>query len=269
MFFVNILAVLYWVSSNLITNINSKLSISLYLKDSYNLESEDVNLLVKRVEKISDKIVIKKKSKEEAFREFQDRSDYNLEILDSTPFPNTINISHVAIDEYAELDKIITAKSFVLDTTDNAWDKSVSDYKVQYNNIVKLIWVLDNIKIGLYLIISTFLVSIFIIIYSIINNFIYHYKDEIYITKLVWGSNSFIYWPFSIQGAIYSVISFLISFTAFYVILNNIDIVFSTLQISISKIFDWFILPMFIVQLLIFVIIWGVSWYLSSKKYLK
>jgi cell division protein FtsX len=76
--------------------------------------------LVKRVEKISDKIVIKKKSKEEAFREFQDRSDYNLEILDSTPFPNTINISHVAIDEYAELDKIITAKSFVLDTTDNA-----------------------------------------------------------------------------------------------------------------------------------------------------
>jgi hypothetical protein len=53
---------------------------------------------------------------------------------------------------------------------------------------------LKTLWIWLYVIIAVFVFAIAIITYSIIWNFIYYYKDEIYITKLVWWSKSFIYW---------------------------------------------------------------------------
>jgi cell division protein FtsX len=56
---------------------------------------------------------------------------------------------------------------------------------VQYKKIEQIIKVLHILQIWLYVIIAIFLVSISVIIYSIISNFIYYYKDEIYITRLV------------------------------------------------------------------------------------
>lgn len=112
-----------------------------------------------------------------------------------------------------------------------------------------------------------FLLSIAIIIYSIIGNFIYYYKDEIYITKLVWWSNLFIYWPFSLQWMIYSFISFFISLAIFLLVLKNAVLLFW------DEYNMWFLLNnawlVFPIELLVFMVIWAVSWYFSTKKYLK
>jgi cell division protein FtsX len=107
------------------------------------------------------------------------------------------------------------------------------------------------------------MVSISIIIYSVIWNFIYYYRDEIYITRLVGGSREFIYGPFVLQWSIYSFLAFILSLIVFIIILNNLNNSFSNLY------YFSFSAPIFIIEMILFVLIWWVAWYLSSKKYLK
>jgi cell division protein FtsX len=142
-----------------------------------------------------------------------------------------------------------------------------SDYKSQFKRINSTISVLKTLQFWLYIIIGVFLLSIAVIIYSIIWNFIYYYRDEIYITRLVWWSNIFIYWPFSLQGMIYSIISFFISLAIFFFVLRNVTILFW------DEYNMWFLLNnakiVFPIELVVFMFIWAISWYFSTKKYLK
>jgi cell division protein FtsX len=111
--------------------------------------------------------------------------------------------------------------------------------------------------------IGVFLLSIFIITYSIIWNFIYYFKDEIYITRLVGWSKKFIYWPFVLQWMIYTFTSFVLSFIIFIFILTNINNAFWEIHMFQANASIWFL------ELIVFVLVWWVSWLFSSKKYLK
>ena len=123
--------------------------------------------------------------------------------------------------------------------------------------------VLYILQWGLYIVILVFLVSISIIIYSIIGNFIYYYIDEIYITRLVWGSKVFIYGPFVLQWSIYSFISFILSLTVFIFVVQNVNGAFSELYfLHISY-------QMLFIEMVAFIFMWWVSGFFSSRKYLK
>jgi cell division protein FtsX len=144
------------------------------------------------------------------------------------------------------------------------WDlEHFSNYSSQYKKIEQIIWVIDIIELGLYVIIAIFIVSISVIIYSIIWNFIYYFKNEIYITRLVWWSKVFIYWPFAIQWAIYSFLSFFLSFFIFILIIQNIN------SLSTPKYFLDYSSFVIFIEFVIFVLIWWLSWFLSARKYLK
>ena len=115
--------------------------------------------------------------------------------------------------------------------------------------------------------IALFLLSIWIIIYSIIWNFVYYYRDEIYITRLVGWSKIFIYWPFSLQWAIYAIFSFFSWILVFYiwVVLTNKIL---KENFSFSYIL-WDYVYLFSLELLLLVVIWALSGLVSSKRYLK
>jgi len=263
MFFINILFILQDVSFKVIDNINSKLTISLYLQDKYDRNSIEVIDLRKDISAMSNSIVWEYKTKDEVLESLRQKDPDLVKILErSNPLPSTITLSNIDIKEYDNLNKLIENKFFILEKNElEKWH--FSNYTTQYEKIASVIKVLQAGQVGLYIIISVFFVSIAIIIYSIIWNFIYYYKDEIYITRLVWWSKQFIYWPFVLQWIIYSVISFLLSFIVFVIILQNISYVFSDLymyKISFSLI---------LLKLFLFIIIWWASWYFSSKKYFK
>jgi cell division protein FtsX len=119
----------------------------------------------------------------------------------------------------------------------------------------------------LYIIIGIFLISISIITYSIISNFIFYYKNEIYITRLVGWWKLFIYWPFSLQWIIYTFVSSILSFVIFIIVIKNINLVFWDLYN-----FSWLLSTLyyvFLMELLIFMFIGWFSWFMSSRKYLK
>jgi len=266
MFFINILVVLHNISFKLIDSINSKLTISLYLKDDYSKNSHDVKTLLLDIKNFSNTINIDYKTKFEVLEDLKKRDPDLVRIIEwDNPLPDTINLSHIKIIEYEWLNEIIEKRSFLLSST-NANSDYISSYKSQYNRIMKVIVILKTLQIGLYFMISLFLLAISIIVYSIIWNFVYHYKDEIYITKLVWWSDAFIHWPFTIQWIMYSSIAFTFSITLFTLLLVNISVIFPDSWYSFNV--DNRYMFIFWIEFIIFWILWWFSWYLSSKKYL-
>jgi len=263
MFFINILFLVQNVSLNIIQNINSKLTISLYLNDTYNKQSVEVIDLIEDIRNLNWNIKANYKTKEEILDELGTSEPDLAKILERTnPLPDTIVLSDIDLEKYKELNNIIENKLFILSNEKNN-NEHFSNYWVQYKKIEQIINVLNMLQLGLYIIIAIFLVSISIIVYSIIWNFIYYYKDEIYITRLVWWSNIFIYWPFLYQWAIYSFVSFLLSLIVFILIISNLNWVFEDmylLQITNKT---------FLIEMLVFVFIGGLSGFLSSRKYLK
>ncbi len=266
MFFVNILMVMHNLSNNLIEAVNSKLTISLYLKDDYNSQNPDVLKLIDDIAKKTPNVKLEYKSKDAVLEEMRKKDEELVSIIKTTnPLPATINLSNIKIDQYKKLNELIESKMYILsDFKANA----TYDYRTQYNRIIKIIWILQTLKIALYIIIFVFLLSIFVITYSIIWNFIYHYRDEIYITKLVWWGNIFIYWPFVFQWIIYAVLWFFISFVTYLLLLNNMSFIFDKDMIK-NYVLDNNLNYLYLLQLLIFIIIWAISSLLSSNKYIR
>ena len=263
MFFINILVVLHDVSFKLIDSINSKMTISLYLDDKYDKNSIEVIDLIDDIKKLDWNIKVDYKTKEDTLDDIRLKEPWLVKILEkSNPLPDTIILANIKLNKYVDLNRIIENKLYLLEKSEDNKDY-FANYTAQYNRITSIIKVLDILQVWLYTIIWIFLVSISIIIYSIIWNFIYYYRDEIYITRLVWWSKKFIYWPFVIQWSLYSFFAFLLSYIIFVIILDNVNKTFSDLYV-----FN-FESSIFILEMFVFVLIWWFAWYLSSKKYLR
>ncbi len=262
MFFINVLQILENISWEIIKNINSKMTISLYLDDKYTEKNLEVSDLIDDIHKINDKINVEYKTKESLLRQWRQREPRLVSILEKdNPLPNTIVISNVDIPYYKELNNKIENKLFILEKRNDK--EYFANYTTQYERINKIISVLTLLKNWLYFIIAIFFVAIAVINYSVISNFVYYYKDEIYITKLVWWSNIFIFGPFVLQGILYSIFSFILNILIFLFLLKNLNVLFIEyyeFKISISIV---------LIELILFIFIWAISGYFSSRKFLR
>jgi cell division protein FtsX len=81
MFFTNILVVLYEVSFKVIHNINSKISIDLYLKEDYNNKSVEYQKFKKEILAVDKNIKIKYLDKKNILEEAQKKSKEVVEII--------------------------------------------------------------------------------------------------------------------------------------------------------------------------------------------
>ncbi len=266
MFFVNILMILHNLSNTLIQSVNAKLTLSLYLKDEYQKESPDTQILLSQIEKQFPNIILDFKSKEEVLEEMRKKDPGIVEIVQNiNPLPATLYISNIQIEEYELLNDVIESKAFILS---DFHTNSTFDYRSQYQRIQKILVILTTLKLALYVIIAIFLWAIFVITYSIIWNFIYHYRDEISITKLVGWSNGFIYWPFVIQWMVYAFLAFLLSTNIFLIGAKNMSFIFTREEVQ-SLIFNQSLIVMLFIQVGLFLLIgWG-SAYFSTRKYIK
>lgn len=265
MFFINILLVVQSVSFQLIDSINSKLTISLYLNEKYDKSSVEVIDFMQDLKKFSSTIQVNYKTKWELLEEVRKQDPELVKILERTnPLPDTISLSNIKLEEYTNLNALIWGKLFLLSEQGGSKDY-FSNYTSQYQRIEKIISMLTTLQYGLYIIIGIFIISIAVIVYSVIGNFVYYYKDEIYITRLVWWNNLFVYGPFMMQGVIYAFLSFFLSTFIFYVFVQNINFIFGS-QYSLNFLMDP--LLVFTIQILTFCIVWWLSGFFSSRRYI-
>ncbi|MDD3793327.1 MAG: hypothetical protein PHI37_00750 [Candidatus Gracilibacteria bacterium] len=263
MFFINILVLLDDVSYKLIDGINSKLTISLYVNENYTKTSLEISDFIDDIKKQNKDVEVVYKTKDDILNDIRLKEPDLVKILErSNPLPDTIVLSNIGISEYKKINSLVESRLYLLVNSDKG-DDYFANYTTQYKKIEDVTSVLEILKFGLAIIIFIFVGSIAIITYSIIGNFIYYYRDEIYITKLVGGSNIFIYGPFVLQGMIYSFLAFIFNLVLFSILLNNLNIAFGHIYI--------FIFPNLILflELIMFMFVGGISGYFSSKKYLR
>jgi len=277
MFFINILLVIQNISFKIIDTVNDKGTIALYLKDKYDKNSVEVVTLMNGIKKIADDINVNYTWKEDALELMRTREPDLVKIIErQNPLPNSIRIWNVWMEKYGDVNYLIQSKLYMFDGS-LKWENSddsvsitkadkYSSYNSQYE---KIIWVVEDLvalRISLYIIIWMFLFSIAIIIYSIIGNFIYHYRDEIYITRLVWGSKIFIYWPFWLQWVLYAFTWAILGILLFYTSLRTVNFMLEK-NYNLGYAF-WEYQLVFILEIVVLMVIWWVSGLVSSKKYL-
>lgn len=267
-FFINILLLVHDVSFRIIGSINDRLTISLYLQDEYNQNSGEVIDFLADIRRELPNIRSQYKTKEDIIDELREQDPDLVSILErQNPLPETISLTNIDLTQFERLNYIIEGRAYILSEADEQDKDNFSSYTSQYERISQITVVLNILQIGLYIIIAIFLFSIAIIIYSIIGNFIYYFKNEIYITRLVWGSKVFIYGPFSIQGAMYSLVACIVSIVLFTWFLAGAEIVFDT-HFTHNGILENYGL-LLCVEIIICILIGAISGFLSSRKYLK
>lgn len=266
MFFVNILAVVHNVSFWVIDKINSKLTISLYLKDNITDKSSGVIDLKNKIKKLSDEIDIEYISKDDALKSLLEKSPNDFwAILEwENPLPWVLELSNIWVEEHSKINEIINQKLEILE-----WSKQEWWHQGQFDTIKTITPILQNFQIWIYIFLWVFIFSIWVIIYSIISNFIFFFKDEIYITNLVWWGRNFVYWPFMLQGAIYAILALILWEIIFYLFINNIDALFIDAGANFIKINNSYYILLFLWEVLVFSLLWAISWYFSSRKYIK
>jgi cell division protein FtsX len=93
--------IMHNLSNSLIDNVNSKLTISLYLKDDYPKDSLDTKKLLKEIEETYPNVKIDYKSKDEVLEEMRKKDEELVKIIQTqNPLPATINLSNIKIEEY-------------------------------------------------------------------------------------------------------------------------------------------------------------------------
>lgn len=271
-FFINLLLVIQNISFKLIDTVNEKMTISLYLQDGYDKNSEPVTLLINTIEDMWEGIVVQYKTKDDVLEEIRLKDPELVRILErQNPLPETIELSNIPIESWGKLNSLIEWKIFLFSKENKEWldesKKSFSEYSSQYKKIENVTKYLVILRISLYIMIVLFLLSIWVIIYSIIWNFVFYYRDEIYITRLVWWSKLFIYGPFSFQWMIYAFVSFVAWIGIFYLGVKLTNFLLKENFGFNYLLWDYGLV--FLLEVIVLIFIWGLSGLISSRKYLK
>lgn len=270
-FFINILFFVEYVTASITSNVNDRMSISLNLKKGYTKDNSEVIECMSALRTVNPGIEVQYVSQEEAFAILEKRDSELARVIDSgkdNPLPSSIVLKNIPLREYPGIDSIVKRFRGIMEYDEERSQKSLVDYQAQYQRIQGLINILLSIEYGIYAIIAFFLFAVFIIIYNSIGNFVFFYRDEIRIIRLVGGENRFIYGPFSIQGFLYTLAAYTIGTLAFALIIRNVNFSLITdFPLFIDRFFAEFA-PRFGFELLAVVVVGALSGFLSSRRFI-
>lgn len=270
-FFINILLLVNYTTGYLINNINSRLTISLNLKTWYTNENSEVIELISNIKAFDKSLGTEYVSAEEAFGILRNRDPELAKVVETekdNPLPSSIVIKNIWLGEYEWLDKVISKYRNIIVYDEQRSKKVIWDYKNQYDRINSVIKVLNSIQFWVFSVIWFFVFSVFIIIYNTIWNFIFFYRDEIKITKLVWWDNVFIYWPFTIQWIIYTFLSSFFSITIFIYLIKTVNFYLIEDFPKFVSMFLYSNFNNFVTEFFLMIFIWALSWFISSRKFI-
>ncbi len=270
-FFINILLLLNYTTKYIINNVNSRLTISLNLKSWYTNENSEIIDLISNIKAFNKNLSVSYISAEEAFKVLSSRDPELAKIVESeknNPLPSSILVKNIWLTEYENIDKIIIKYKNIIVYDEEKSKKNITDYKAQYQKINDVIKIFTSIQYWIYSIIWFFIFSVFIIIYNIVWNFVFFYREEIKITKLVWWDNVFVYWPFSLQWVIYTLIASFLSIVIFIYLIKTINIYLIDDFPKFINNFLFLNYRYFLIEIWVISIVWAISWFLSSVRFI-
>lgn len=259
--------------NNTISQITSKINVSVFLKDSATPQQTDK--LVGQLKKLPNVASVEYLDKQQALQEYQRQNAGNEQLLtaiDQTnnPIPATIHVQPI------DLNKIQDIKNFLGKPNIESLQSDDPSYSGDRKEAIDKITHATNIlrEIGIIAVI-VFTVICALIIFNTIQMAIFNRRDEIQIQRLLGASTNFIRGPFVVETIIYGVLSAVIS----VLIINSAFLASSNaLQASSLGLLDinyaqtyfgghfWALLAM---QLVLGIVLGAVSSIIATRRYLK
>lgn len=259
--------------SNTIKQITDKVDISIYLKDE--ISNKDKDQIIEKLKSLNNVESVGYLSKDEAKDQFIDKNKEDIELRlsigqsDGNPIPATIRIKPKDINKLEDLSKEINSQG---------WDKFIlkisyqKDRKTAIDNIAKATTFFK--KAGLAGV-AIFAVISMLIIFNTIRMAIFNRREELNIMRLLGASTWYIRGPFVVETVLYGIIAALISVFLCRLALEITTSAFGASSLGLLDIefarqyfsqHFWSILG---IQLIIGVLIGGVSSMIATRRYLK
>ena len=269
-FFINILLFVNFTTLTMIDKVNARISLSVSLKPAYTDTNSEVIELLTDLKSLYKTLDVKYVSSSEALDILRKRDPDLVKVIENdteNPLPASIIIKNIGLDQYEQIDGVIRSHKSAIVYDEQKSKNNIADYRNQYEKIQSLTRVLEGIKIGVYVVIGFFVFTVFLVVYSIIGNFVFYYRDEIKITKLVGGNNLFVYGPFSLQGFLYTAIASCSSLLIFLYIVWTFP--FSLFEdVRFIAQFLSYTTPYFLIELAGMMLVGLISGFLSSIRFI-
>lgn len=258
---------------NTISQITSKIDVSMFLKDSVTPAQTDQ--LLSQIKSLSDVKSVTYLDKAHVLAQYESQNAGNQQLATaigetSNPLPATILIRPI------DLNQIQNIKSFLIKPDIAALQSAPPSYSGKQETAINRITHATNVlrEVGVIAII-VFVVICALIIFNTIQMAIFNRRDEIQIMRLLGASTRYIRGPFIVESSIYGVLSAILSVLI-------IDIIFvttsSTLQASAlgllnisyaNTYFDSHFGQLLAMQLIIGIVLGAVSAQIATHRYLK
>lgn len=213
-FFVNVLLLVLFASERFIDSVNGRISFTISFQSGYTVQDANVRGLAARLQDTFTGISIDPISKREALSLMKERNPDLVSLIENTwenPLPESLRIDNIPLDQYEDFDAIISEQKEILYYDKDSMNKKLLDYKSQFSRALVVVDLLQYVQYWVYALLSLFLFTVAVIIYTVIGNSIFFHRQEIEIIELVGGKSSYIYWPFLLQGAIYGFAATIVS----------------------------------------------------------
>ena len=225
LFIFNIILAINFITQSALTDLNKKVDITVYLKET--TSEEQAQIIAHELQSIKEIAGVNYTSKAQALEQIKTThpdlslsfEKYNL----GNPLPASLNITttnpkyHQAVADFLAQDKYQVYLSNVItnNSNDNNIITSVS------KNLIKLS---DFTHQVIFWLIITFVLGGTLIILNALQITIFTRKHEISVMKLVGASHWFIRSPFIIESIIYGVSAVILSFIMFFSLTGKIQI---------------------------------------------
>lgn len=225
-FIFNIILAVNFIAQNAILDLNKKVDITIYLKESTG--TEQVEYLTKQIATLEGVENINYTSKQDALKQIKTThpdlslafEKYNL----GNPLPASLNITtshpkyHQAIADFLNQDEYLVYLSNVVTADSENGNTIISSVS---KNLLELTNFTHQVIFWLILI---FILGGVLVILNALQITIFNRKKEISVMKLVGASRLFIRAPFVIESVIYGLLAVLLSFIMLLILSQNIQI---------------------------------------------
>ena len=270
LFIFNTILTIYSISSQALQTLSEHVDMVVYLRDD--IDFYEAQNLVSALQNVQGVKTVKYTSKEEALEivsKSQPQTADFLKKFNTNPLPPSLSIMMQKPEDY-KLVQAYLAKSEFKNYLKNPNDSTVNE--ADSENVV-LSKVTDNltrinqfVRQIIFWIVLVFVVGGTLVVINAIQLTIYTRRNEIYIMRLVGATPSFIRLPFIFEGILYSIFAVILSMAFLYMVGKGINIQESNLWAFYSNLrLD----RVFLGELIITVIIGGISSFTAVQQYLK
>ncbi len=253
--------------------LQSKVDVNVY----FTLDATEPEILALKgdLEQLPETSSVEYISREQALEEFTRRHENDqliiqaLDELDENPLGAHLNIRAQETSQYESIANFLES-----DNALGAGNTQIIEKVNYFQNkeaIDKLSRLINSIDTLSFAILVMFVIISIAIVFNTIRLAIYTAREEIAVMKLVGASNSYIRWPFILEGMMYGVVSAVFALIIFYPVTIWLG-PFTESFFGATNVFDYYVDhfgQMFLILLVAGILLGALSSFLAIRKHLK